>query len=159
MMGRVTTALAVVTLAAASSAAATCQDDVADLRGDWGLARFGVEIADTDEERSTGLMERDLLPRSRGMLFIYDPPEPAFFWMRRTSIPLDIIFFDSRGLAFKVHRDAVPFSRELIASESPAMAILEINAGLSDAFGIDVGTQLRHRRLDPDIAAWPCEAG
>ena len=150
----------VVVIAAAGCASivsAQCRSDVADLRGDWGLARFGIEIADTEEKRSTGLMGRTELARSKGMLFIYEPPEPAFFWMRNTSIPLDIIFFDERGVAFKVHRDAVPFSRQLIASEEPAMGVLEINSGIADAFGIDVGSELRHPRFDPLVAAWPCE--
>ena len=37
---------------------ATCQEDRVDLRGDFGSARFSVEVAETPQEVSVGLMNR-----------------------------------------------------------------------------------------------------
>ena len=54
-----------------TTAGAGCSENAVTLRGDWGQARFSVEIADTAEERSRGLMFRESLPQSSGMLFIF----------------------------------------------------------------------------------------
>src|SRR5687768_113042 len=52
---------------------------------------FIVEIARTPQEQAQGLMNRQALAPDRGMIFPYDPPQPASFWMKNTLIPLDII--------------------------------------------------------------------
>jgi uncharacterized protein len=57
---------------AGGSASAACTDTAVDLRGDWGSARFTVEVADDPAERAQGLMNRPSMPRSAGMLFLYE---------------------------------------------------------------------------------------
>jgi hypothetical protein len=57
--------------------------------------RFGVELADTDEKRTLGLMFRDSMPDDQGMLFIFPGETRRSFWMKNTRIPLDIFYFDS----------------------------------------------------------------
>nr|WP_238380899.1 DUF192 domain-containing protein [Alkalilacustris brevis] len=142
-------------LAAAQSDSA-CRPDTVELRGDWGQARFTVELADTSETRARGLMHRESLPRGAGMLFLYESPQPANFWMRNTLIPLDMIFTDDTGTVTHVHHEAVPHDETLIHGGSAVLSVLEINGGLARAMGIDAGTELRHPRLPQDIAAWPC---
>lgn len=53
-----------------------------------------VEIADSPETRSKGLMGRTLLPEDSGMLFVFEESEILSFWMKDTLIPLSIGFFD-----------------------------------------------------------------
>ncbi|GAA3873406.1 DUF192 domain-containing protein [Celeribacter arenosi] len=106
--------------------------------------RFSVEIADDASERSLGLMHRETLPRSSGMLFIYDELRPVSFWMQNTLIPLDIIFVDEKGIVVRVHENAVPLDRTQIPSGAPVRAVLEVNGGLSAALGIQKGATLRH---------------
>lgn len=143
-------------LLCASFAQAACAPDSVDLRGNWGQARFNVEIADNDATRAHGLMHRTRLARSAGMLFIYDTPVEASFWMRNTLIALDMIFVDPTGLVTHIHHEAIPLDETPIRGGSNILMVLEINGGLSRAMGIDVGSQLRHPRLDQDIALWPC---
>jgi uncharacterized membrane protein (UPF0127 family) len=137
------------------AAIAQCAADAVDLRGDWGQARFAVEIADTPAERSRGLMHRESLPRGAGMLFVYDRPQPVSFWMRNTLIPLDIIFLDRSGTVARVHENAVPLDETSIPGGRGIQFVLEINAGLASEFGIAPGTELRHPSIGAQ-AAWPC---
>src|SRR3546814_8458846 len=50
--------------------------------------KFDVEVARTPEEQAKGLMFRKELPAKGGMLFPFDPPQVASFWMKNTVIPL-----------------------------------------------------------------------
>jgi uncharacterized membrane protein (UPF0127 family) len=144
-------------LLAASAASAACSETAVDLRGDFGTARFNVEIADDPAERAQGLMNRPSMPASAGMLFLYDAPQRAGFWMKNTLIPLDMIFLDETGTVTRVHENAVPLDETTIDGGEGVLAVLEINGGLASAIGIAEGSQLRHPALDQSIAAWPCE--
>src|SRR5687767_1886105 len=53
---------------------------------------FTVEVVDTAEERSRGLMYRRELAADSGMLFDFKTELPASFWMKNTYIPLDMLF-------------------------------------------------------------------
>ncbi|RME15821.1 MAG: DUF192 domain-containing protein [Bdellovibrio sp.] len=61
-----------------------------------------VEIADTEEAREHGLMERTNLPEDRGMLFVFPSERKRFFWMKNTYIPLSIGFFDKNKVLIDV---------------------------------------------------------
>lgn len=143
-------------LVSALVAVAECREDLVDLRGAWGQARFTVEIADTPEAQARGLMFRDSLPRGAGMLFLYDRPQRVAFWMRNTFIPLDMIFVDDTGTVTRVHHEAVPLDETPIEGGPGVQAVLEINGGLARRFGIAPGTELRHPRMPQSDAAWPC---
>ena len=136
-------------------AAETCRDDAVFLRGPWGSARFSVEIADTIASRARGLMHRESLPKSHGMLFIYGRPSNVAFWMKNTLIPLDMIFLDADGVVQKVHHRAIPGDLTQIPGGDHILAVLEINGGLAEAMGITEGSQMRHPAFGRG-AAWPC---
>ncbi|HHX89631.1 MAG TPA: DUF192 domain-containing protein, partial [Paracoccus sp.] len=36
------------------------------------------------------------------------------------------------------------------------LMVLEINGGMARRLGISEGSELRHPRLDPSLALWPC---
>ncbi|WP_102110332.1 DUF192 domain-containing protein [Oceaniglobus roseus] len=146
-------------VAAGQSQAAACRDTVAELRGDWGQARFNVEIADDDGERAQGLMNRESMPKSAGMLFVYPREQSTSFWMRNTLIPLDMIFMDGTGTVTRVHSNAVPLDETPIPGGDDVMLVLEINGGLAKSLGIAPGTELRNPAVPQDGAAWPCDGG
>ena len=141
----------------AVAAMAACAEDQVQVRGDWGSARFTVEIADTPEERALGLMHRETMSTRAGMLFIYPRQRPLSFWMQNTLIPLDIIYFDETGTWVSVVAEAQPLDETPRPSEGPAQYVLEINGGLAERFGMGPGTVLRHPRIDQGLAAWPCD--
>lgn len=142
---------------AAAAQGAGCRPDRVELLApDGRRAAFAVEVADSGEERARGLMFRESLPASAGMLFVYDRPQRASFWMRNTLIALDMIFLDPAGVVTRVHEAAVPLDETPIDGGPGVRYVLEINAGLARALGIVPGTRLRHPAVDPARAALPC---
>ncbi len=139
------------------AALASCAPDRVSLRGEFGQADFSVEIADDPQERAVGLMNRDSLPRSDGMLFVYDKPGPLSFWMRNTLIPLDMLFVNPDGSIGHIHHSAVPLDETPISGGEGRIAVLEINGGLSKKLGLKAGDQLRHPAIDQAIAVWACD--
>jgi len=139
-------------------AAATCRDTVVDLRGDWGAARFTVTVADDPGERAQGLMNVPEMPRGSGMLFVYERPQTASFWMRNTLIPLDMIFMDATGTVTRVHENAVPLDETPIPGGDDVLLVLEINGGLAGRLGVAPGSQLRRPAVPQSGAAWACDA-
>lgn len=144
-------------LALAGAAGASCSPDVVELRGAGAVARFSIELADDPAERAQGLMNRESMPSSAGMLFVYEAPQRAQFWMRNTLIPLDMIFADETGLVTRVHENAIPLDETPIDGGLGVKYVLEINGGLARALGIGAGSALRHPAVPQDGAAWPCE--
>ena len=136
---------------------AGCTPDSLELRGPGGVARLHVDVADTTEERARGLMFRPSMPKSAGMLFVYDHPQAVSFWMKNTLIPLDMIFADASGRVSHVHPDAVPGDETPIPGGDAVQFVLEINAGMAERLGLGPGSELRHPAIPADQAAWPCD--
>lgn len=135
---------------------AECRDDTVFLRGDWGSARFSVDVVKTKKEQSRGLMFVESMPQSKGMLFVYDRPTSLSFWMRNTLIELDMLFIDPFGVVQHIHHRAIPLDETPIHGGDGLVGVLEINGGLSKALGIAVGTEVRHPSFVKSLAAWPC---
>lgn len=104
--------------------------------------RFTVEVASSPQEQATGLMHRQSLAPDRGMLFPYDPPQPAAFWMKNTLIPLDILFVRADGTIARIAAQTVPLSLELVPSLEPVAAVLEIAGGRAAELGIAPGDRV-----------------
>lgn len=101
-----------------------------------------VEIADDPGERATGLMGRDSLPEDHGMLFVYPEPDTLRFWMKDTTIPLDLAYLDADGEIFQILA-MEPLSREIRPSDRPALHALEVNRGWFAEHGVEVGDTAR----------------
>lgn len=140
-----------------------CGENIVWLRGEWGTVRFRVEIADEPEEQQQGLMHRENMPASAGMLFVYPNARPASFWMANTLIPLDMLFFDASGRMINLHENAVPLDRSPIFGGDEVKAVLEINGGLSRNLGLfpthdgaALPTEIAHPSFENDLAVFPC---
>lgn len=155
MMFRLVACLAFVVPALPAAAQWSCAEDRVTVVGDFGQAAFTVEVADEPDERSQGLMFREEMGTLEGMLFVYERPQRASFWMRNTLIPLDMIFADDRGVVTRVHADAVPLDETPIDGGDGVRFVLEINGGLAARLGIEAGDALQSPLIGPD-AAVPC---
>ena len=116
--------------------------------------RYTVEIADDDQERARGLMYRDSMPESNGMLFIHDEQEPQAYWMKNTRIALDILYFDDALKLVSQQRGVPPCSLGNACpnypSNAPARYVLELNAGQAERLNLQEGAELQ---LGPGITA------
>ncbi|WP_029006747.1 DUF192 domain-containing protein [Azospirillum halopraeferens] len=109
-----------------------------------GSFRFDVELALTSAQQAQGLMFRETMAADAGMLFVYDRPQPAAFWMKNTLITLDMLFVGSDGRIVNIHERAVPGSLDAVRSAGPVKGILEINGGMSARLGIRPGDRVVH---------------
>ncbi len=112
--------------------------------GKEGRVTFFVEIANTLESRSLGLMHRQDLPADSGMLFDFTRTAPVSMWMKDTLIPLDMLFIRSDGIISNIAERTVPGSLTPIKSTGPVLAVLELNGGTSARLGIRPGDLIIH---------------
>jgi uncharacterized membrane protein (UPF0127 family) len=104
---------------------------------------FRAWVADTPATRSRGLMFVRELPPDRGMLFLFEAPYFASFWMKDTYIPLDLLFVSPDGRIANVIENATPLSLAPLESVAPVTAVLELAGGTAARLGIAAGDRLR----------------
>ena len=107
-----------------------------------GAHAIRAEVADTPETLREGLMDRDRLADSHGMLFILGAPDIYCFWMKNTRIPLSIAFVDAAGRIESI-QDMQPQSLDPHCSARPVAAALEMNQGWFGRAGVRAGDTVR----------------
>ena len=109
-----------------------------------GVQMFSVEMATTEEEKTTGLMYRKELPDGKGMLFDFSPEQEVSMWMKNTFISLDMIFIRADGRILRIAENTEPQSTKIIPSRGPAKGVLEVIAGTAKKYGIAPGDRVAH---------------
>jgi uncharacterized membrane protein (UPF0127 family) len=109
-----------------------------------GVHVFAVELANTDEKRTRGLMDRKELPEGRGMLFDFQRDQEVSMWMQNTFIPLDMIFIRADGRVHRIAENTEPHSTRIISSGGQVRAVLEVIGGTARKFGIAPGDRVGH---------------
>jgi uncharacterized protein len=134
--------LALCALAGAGAQAASIQP--LEIVTKSGVHVFSVEMATTEEERTTGLMYRRELPDGKGMLFDFSPEQQISMWMKNTYIPLDMIFIRADGRILRIAENTEPHSLKIISSGGLAKGVLEVIAGTAQKYGIAPGDRVAH---------------
>jgi len=99
-----------------------------------------LEVADTPEAQTSGLMHRQNLEENNGMLFVFDIQDYRTFWMKDTYIPLDIAFLDENKQIVDIHANAEPENtQKLYTSSKPSKFAVETNGGWFEKHEIEVG--------------------
>ena len=109
---------------------------------------FQIEIAETDAQRARGLMWRKKLTKNTGMLFDYKIVDHVFMWMKNTLIPLDMIFISKNGQIVNIVKNTTPNSTQIITSRGPVRAVLEVPAGTTSEYNIQIGDTIIHQIFD-----------
>lgn len=87
---------------------------------------YDVLVFRTEEEKEIGLQNVESMDDDEGGIFVYDEPQHVDFWMKDTSIPLDIIFIDENNTVISI-KQGEPNSEEYI-SEDNVKYVIELNA-------------------------------
>ena len=109
--------------------------------------RFNIEVATSPQQVAQGLMFRRQMAADAGMLFIFERPDPATFWMKNTFIPLDMIFIGVDGRIMNIAERTIPQSETPVPAAGPTRAVLEVNGGATSRLGIKPGDRVRHSSL------------
>ena len=107
---------------------------------------FTVELAETTEARTQGLMFRDYLAADTGMLFIFPEEQQPTFWMKNVSLPLDIVWIDTNQKIVSINENVQPCLSDNCPTIRPTKKIqyvLEINGGLISDMNLKIGDQAK----------------
>lgn len=108
-----------------------------------GNKQYKVREAKTSEDKQKGLQGVKEMPKDEGMIFYFDEPQTAEFWMRDTPLPLDIIFINEDQEVISV-AEGLP-NDDTLHSEENVMYVVELNA----KSGVKEGDELEFDE-DPD---------
>ena len=110
--------------------------------------QFNVRIARSPVELNTGLMYQKKLRRNHGMLFVFNSPKKVSFWMKNTSLKLDIAFFEADGELVGIHT-LYPYNEIPLYSKSNNIKYaLEMSRHWFQENDIKVGCKLDVKRLN-----------
>lgn len=112
------------------------------------IKKLDIEIADDEYKTQTGLMYRDQMGELQGMLFVFPDEDFRSFYMKNTNIPLDIIYIDADKKIVSFQKNAQPNNETSLPSNAPAKYVLEINAGLSDEWQLEVGDKMEYIKVE-----------
>lgn len=104
-----------------------------------------VEIAETRDEASTGLMNRENLSDNAGMLFIFDDERVHKIWMKNMLISIDVIWIDDKGTVTRIDKNVLPCDGycQPFGPDSYSRFALEVNGGYADRYNINIGNNVK----------------
>jgi uncharacterized membrane protein (UPF0127 family) len=101
-----------------------------------------MQIAALPAEVQQGLMFRKTMGEDEGMLFVFTTPQPQGFWMRNTTLPLDIGYFNASGELKEIY-PMYPLDERTVPSRSRSIQFcLEMNQGWYGRSGVKPGALL-----------------
>ncbi|OOG39774.1 DUF192 domain-containing protein [Polaromonas sp. A23] len=106
-----------------------------------GMHLIDAQVALTPEQRQIGLMFREEMPSTEGMLFVFEQASKQCFWMKNTLLPLTAAFVADDGTIVNL-ADMKPQTTESHCSEKPVRYVLEMNVGWFAKKGIKAGSKL-----------------
>jgi uncharacterized membrane protein (UPF0127 family) len=107
-----------------------------------GMHLIHAEVAQSPDQRATGLMNRLTMGASDGMLFVFEEASEQCFWMKNTLLPLSIAFIADDGSIVNI-ADMKPQALASHCSAKPVRYALEMNQGWFAKRGIKTGAKLR----------------
>lgn len=119
-----------------------------------------MQLAVLPEEMQRGLMFRKSLGADEGMLFVFTSPQQMSFWMRNTTLALDIGYLDASGALREIY-PLYPLDERSVSSRARDLQYaLEMNQGWFQKNGVKPGDKLdltvlrealRARNLKPEV--------
>jgi len=115
--------------------------DITIIRKDGQEVSVVAEVADREETRNRGFMEREVIPDGTGMVFVFDRDQVLSFWMKNTPHPLSIAYIDSTGRIRDIFH-MTPFSMASWTSSVSVRYALEVPQGWFEKVGVGIGDKV-----------------
>jgi uncharacterized protein len=106
-----------------------------------GMYQIDAQVAQTPDQRSTGLMFRTEMPAHEGMLFVFEQASTQCFWMKNTLLPLTAAFVADDGTVVNL-ADMKPQTTDSHCSSKPVRYVLEMHQGWFAKKGFKAGMRL-----------------
>ena len=90
--------------------------------------KLSLDLADNEQKRSYGLMNREDMRPNSGMLFIWKDSQIRNFWMKNTHFNLDLFFLNNHGEIIEIYKNAKAFDETNIKSKEKVKYVLEMKA-------------------------------
>ena len=129
-------------LATGIASAQTAAQKLDSIRLSAGMHVIQAELAQTPDERSTGLMFRKTMGTNEGMLFAFEQAGQQCFWMKNTLLPLSVAFIADDGSVVNID-DMKPQTLASHCSTQPVRFVLEMNEGWFARRGIKAGSKIQ----------------
>ncbi|MBI1841410.1 MAG: DUF192 domain-containing protein [Verrucomicrobia bacterium] len=109
-----------------------------------GSVTLESEICAKTVEIRTGMMFRETMADTEGMLFLLPgPPQRAAFYMRNTKVPLSCAYIDKAGRILEIH-DLRPYDETPVESATESISyVLEVPQGWFQRRKIAIGEFVR----------------
>lgn len=105
-----------------------------------------AEVATTSEQLMTGMMFRKEIGENEGMLFVFQYPHRASFYMKNTYIPLSIAYINPDGVIMEIY-DLEPLNEKSVtATNDNIQFALEVKQGWFKNNNITPGTVIKTPR-------------
>ena len=110
-----------------------------------------VQIAETDAQKTRGLMFQKQMSFDKGMIFVFNNEQIVSIWMLNMQFPLDIIWFDSSGNVVHIAKNVAPCKSAIETvtctvdngGGKNTKYVLEVTAGFVDKFNITENSKLQ----------------
>jgi uncharacterized membrane protein (UPF0127 family) len=90
---------------------------------------LSLDLADNEQKRSYGLMNREDMKSNSGMLFIWKDRQIRNFWMKNTHFNLDLFFLNNQGEIIEIYKNAKAFDETNIKSQNEVNFVVELRSG------------------------------
>ena len=101
-----------------------------------------VEFAQSKEEQTVGLSNRNLQTNNSFMLFVYNQPQRLSFWMKDTKKDLSIAFIDSNNRIIQIENLKARSLRILDSKSSEVKYAFEVPKGFFSLHDIKIGDEV-----------------
>ena len=110
-------------------------------------ATVRLESAESDFQQSLGMMQREALPRKRGMMFPQAKAQKKSVYMFNCLAPLDLLFLNDGEIVdlsakTPICTSADPDECPLYESSRPFDNWIELRSGSIDRWGLSIGSQV-----------------
>ncbi len=108
-----------------------------------GHKKIKAFVVDTPASRQKGLGARDSIAKNTAMLFVFDTPNFYQIWMKDMRFPIDIFWLQEARVVVDIKENVSPSTfPEIFSPISPALYVLEANAGFAKENSIKIGDKI-----------------